>query len=64
MRSDQALVRDCVVVVSWTGDADIDLLVEEPTGTVCSFRNPRTTGGGLMLGDSSSADERDSQDFV
>jgi hypothetical protein len=58
---DQALVRDCVVVVSWTGDADIDLLVEEPTGSVCSFRNPRTTGGGLMLGDSSSADERDSK---
>ena len=49
---DKALVRDCVVVVSWTGDADIDLLVEEPSGTICSFRNPRTTAGGLMLGDS------------
>ena len=28
---------------SWTGDADIDLMVEEPAGTVCSLRNQRTT---------------------
>ena len=48
---DQALVRDCVVIVSWTGDADVDLMVEEPSGTICSFRFPRTTAGGLMLGD-------------
>ncbi len=48
---DQALVRDCEVIATWTGDADIDLLMQEPTGTVCSFRTPRTTGGGVMLGD-------------
>jgi hypothetical protein len=47
----QAMVRDCVVVVSWTGEADVDLQVEEPAGTVCSFRTPRTTSGGIMLGD-------------
>lgn len=49
---DDALVRDCVVVVSWAGEGDIDLMVEEPSGTVCSYRNPRTAGGGVMLGDS------------
>ena len=48
---DEALVRDCVVIVSWTGDADVDLFVEEPAGTICSFRNPRTTSGGILLGD-------------
>jgi hypothetical protein len=48
----RALVRDCVVRVSWTGDADVDLLVEEPTGTVCSFRSPRTASGGVMSTDS------------
>lgn len=48
---DQALVRDAVVIVSWTGDADVDLLVEEPTHSLCSFRMPRTAGGGVMLGD-------------
>jgi len=47
-----ALERDCLVKVTWNGDADVDLLVEEPSGTVCSFRNPRTVAGGVMLGDS------------
>ncbi len=48
---DQAQVRDCMVKVSWTGNADVDLTVQEPTGAVCTFRNPRTTGGGVMQGD-------------
>ncbi|MCH7728202.1 MAG: hypothetical protein IH991_17250, partial [Planctomycetes bacterium] len=47
----QAMIRDCIVRVSWTGDADIDIAVEEPTGSVCSLRNPRTTAGGVMWGD-------------
>jgi hypothetical protein len=51
-RLDEAVIRDCVVQVTWTGDADVDLLVEEPSATVCSLRNPRTTAGGVMLGDS------------
>jgi hypothetical protein len=51
---EQALVRDCKVQVTWTGDADVDVFVEEPAGTICSFRNPRTTSGGVMLGDVSS----------
>jgi hypothetical protein len=48
---DQAMVRDCVIKVSWTGNADIDLVVEEPSGTVCSIHNPRTIAGGVSLGD-------------
>lgn len=48
---DNAVVRDCVMIVSWTGDADVDVLVEEPAGTVCSLRNRRTTSGGVMIGD-------------
>ena len=47
----EALRRDCVVVVKWTGDADVDVMVEEPSGTVCSLRNPRTTAGGMMHSD-------------
>ncbi|OHB76774.1 MAG: hypothetical protein A2W31_12535 [Planctomycetes bacterium RBG_16_64_10] len=50
-RLDAAMIRDCVIKVTWTGEADVDLLVEEPAGTICSLRNPRTTGGGVMLGD-------------
>jgi hypothetical protein len=48
----EAVVRDCVVQVSWTGNADIDVSVEEPSGTICSVAEPRTSGGGVRLGDS------------
>lgn len=46
-----AQIRDCIVRVTWTGDADLDLLVEEPGASVCSLQEPRTLGGGLLLGD-------------
>jgi Mg-chelatase subunit ChlD/uncharacterized membrane protein YgcG len=39
-----AQARDVRVVVSWTGEADLDLLVEEPSGATCSLRNQRTVG--------------------
>ncbi len=48
----QANSRDCVVVVSYGGDADVDISVEEPAGTVCSLTNPRSTSGGVLIGDS------------
>ncbi|MEX2175356.1 MAG: hypothetical protein WD872_13420, partial [Pirellulaceae bacterium] len=43
--------RDLVVVVSWTGDADVDISMEEPAGTICSERQPRSTAGGVHMGD-------------
>ena len=48
----EATWRDCLVTVTWTGDADVDMSLEEPAGTICSLRNPRTTSGGVMVGDS------------
>jgi hypothetical protein len=48
---DGALVRDVVIDLSWTGDADIDVVVEEPAGTVCSLSSPRSPSGGVLLGD-------------
>jgi hypothetical protein len=52
----RALARDCIVKITWTGDADVDMSVEEPTGTLCSLQHPRSTGGGVLLGDSFSYD--------
>lgn len=49
-----ARVRDLVVRVVWTGNADVDIAVEEPTGTICEMASPRTSSGGLLLADSSS----------
>mgnify|MGYP003875329741 CR=1 FL=1 len=47
----RAQARDCLVIVTWTGEADVDLLVEEPAGTVVSQWQPRSIGGGVYLGD-------------
>jgi hypothetical protein len=46
-----ACQRDCMVIASYTGDADIDLVVVEPSGSICSIHNPRTIGGGVISGD-------------
>jgi hypothetical protein len=53
---DEAVARDCAVAVYWTGDADVELFVKEPTGTICSLQNWRTTAGGMMQGDRARAD--------
>ena len=47
----QAKQRDCVVEISYTGDADLDLYMQEPGGTICSRLIPRTTAGGVHFGD-------------
>lgn len=43
--------RDLIVELVWQGAADLDLIVTEPTGSVCSATNKRTTGGGVLQGD-------------
>jgi hypothetical protein len=45
--------------VTWTGDADVDLAVEEPAGTVCSIQNRMSSGGGTLLSDSFSGSGKD-----
>ncbi|MDO4570375.1 MAG: hypothetical protein Q4D38_08330 [Planctomycetia bacterium] len=46
-----ALRRDCRIIVSWTGEADVDLYVEEPNGSICSLQNQRSAGGGFIAKD-------------
>jgi len=53
-----ALRRDVVVRVNWTGQADLDLKVMEPAGSVCSLTNPMTVSGGVLLGDTSSSNTK------
>jgi hypothetical protein len=50
-RLNEALRRDCVVKVSWTGNADVDIEVLEPSGSICSLAEPRSLSGGVNLGD-------------
>lgn len=49
--------RDVMVELTWTGKGDLDLYVEEPHGTVCSFENPETRGGGIHLHDGCGPDK-------
>jgi tetratricopeptide (TPR) repeat protein len=44
-------VRDLQVKLSWVGEADIDLVVVEPKGIVCSNGTPRTINGGVLASD-------------
>jgi len=46
---DEALIRDCLVIVEHLGDAKLDLYVKEPNDTYCWFMNPRTVSGGILL---------------
>jgi len=44
----EAKLRDFIVTIEWTGDAGIDLIVREPSNSLCWFRNPRSASGGLL----------------
>ena len=43
--------RDLVLKLSWNGTGDLDMLVEEPLGTVCSYAEPISQGGGIYIHD-------------
>ena len=40
--------RDLEIRVAWQGQADLDMNVAEPTGSICSSAQKRTTGGGVL----------------
>ncbi len=61
---DKARVRDCIVKVSWTGDADVDITVEEPFGHDVLVPQPAHFGGGVMLGDSASREGQSAAEGV
>lgn len=47
----QAKSCDLCVRLEWNGTADLDMQIEEPTGSVCSFETSETAAGGLFLHD-------------
>ena len=55
----EAHQRDLVLKLSWVGQGDLDLIVEEPWGTICSLDNPQSTGGGVLVHDGSGPDPDD-----
>jgi hypothetical protein len=48
---EQTQQRDLSIRLSWSGtDGSCALKVKEPTGSVCSFLNRQTIGGGILIG--------------
>jgi hypothetical protein len=41
--------RDLLVRLTWTGEADLDLAVDDPGGTTTRVRTPRTVSGGAIV---------------
>lgn len=37
--------------IEWTGAGELDLVVDEPSGSTCSRDNPNTTAGGILVHD-------------
>jgi len=54
----EARKRDLILKLHWSGPGDLDLLVEEPAGTVCSTSQPQTTGGGVLVHDGFGPDQK------
>jgi hypothetical protein len=48
-RLPDAEARDLFIRLTWTGDADLDLLVDEPLGATAAYRTPRTVFGGSII---------------
>ncbi len=55
--------RDLTIRVEWNGAADLDLQVEEPTGSVCSVQSPQTSTGGVFLHDGVGPDAKDAYEL-
>lgn len=43
--------RDLTLKLTWSGEGELDLIVREPAGTVCSFENRFSAGGGILMHD-------------
>jgi hypothetical protein len=58
----EARRRDLHVRLEFSGAGDLDLLMEEPSGEVCSREKPYTRGGGVFAHDGSGPDPDNSYD--
>ena len=42
-------VRDVYISLKWAGEADLDLVVDEPLGATAQYQTPRTVFGGALI---------------
>jgi hypothetical protein len=60
--ADRLRSRDLAVYLTWQGEADLDLEVKEPIGSVCTYLNRQTPAGGILIGGTLA--ERTHQSYV
>jgi hypothetical protein len=48
-RLPEAEARDLFIRLTWLGDADLDLIVDEPLGATARYQTPRTVFGGSLV---------------
>ena len=58
----EARKRDLALKLTWSGEGDVDLIVEEPWGTICSSTTPQTAGGGAFVHDGAGPEQKNSYD--
>ena len=46
---EDAATIDLQIILKWVGSADLDLIVSEPGGAKCSYRQKLTTNGGRLI---------------
>ena len=51
-------IRDLDCELTWSGTGDLDLVIDEPRGSVCSFETTRTSGGGVHVHDGYGPDQK------
>ncbi len=50
-RLQEASIRDLEIKLEWSGAGDLDLIIEEPSGAICSLESPLTSSGGTLVHD-------------
>lgn len=50
-RARAAQIRDLEIDLRWAGEGDVDLVVEDPAGQICSYDMVHTASGGVHLRD-------------
>jgi len=59
-----AKTRDLEIILRWQGEADLDLIIEEPNGTLCSLQHPQSPAGGILLHDGMGPRQRETYEQI
>lgn len=56
--------RDLAFELKWQGNADLDLIIEEPTDTLCSLQYPLSSAGGVLVHDGMGPAQEDTYEKI